>query len=85
VARTVVVRLYASAREAAGNARLDWPAGPGGVTVRQLLDALATEHPALAPILRHSRFARNGIYLRGRTGRLRAGDELAIHPPYSGG
>ncbi|MCI4321723.1 MAG: MoaD/ThiS family protein [Thermoplasmata archaeon] len=82
---TVVVRLYATAREAVGNARLERPAGPHGVSVGGLLDALSHDYPALAPILRHARFARNGSYLRGRSGRLRPGDELAIHPPYSGG
>jgi molybdopterin converting factor small subunit len=32
-----------------------------------------------------SRFVRNGEYLPGPVGRLSGGDELAIHPPYSGG
>ena len=81
----VVIRLYATAREAAGSARIDWPAGPAGVSVGSLVKSLAAAHPALAPILRQARFARNGRYVRGRSGRLRAGDELAIHPPYSGG
>jgi molybdopterin converting factor small subunit len=82
---TIAIRLFATAREAAGTSRIDRATGPEGVVLRDLVRELATERPALAPILRHSRFARNGRYLRGTGGRLRAGDELAVHPPYSGG
>ena len=41
--------------------------------------------PQLALVFRHAAFARNGTYLRGLGARLHAGDELAVHPPYSGG
>jgi molybdopterin converting factor small subunit len=81
----VRVRLYASAREAVGAPTIRRPTGPEGVLVDVVLRELAEAHPSLSPILRHSRFARNGTYLRGSRARLRAGDELAIHPPYSGG
>jgi molybdopterin converting factor small subunit len=82
---TVAVRLFSTARETVGTARIDRPTGARGVAVETVLRELAEAHPGLAPILRHARFARNGTYLRGRSGRLRPGDELAIHPPYSGG
>ncbi|MCI4370658.1 MAG: MoaD/ThiS family protein [Thermoplasmata archaeon] len=82
---TVAIRLFASAREAAGAARIDRPTGPEGVAIATVLRELAEQRPSLAPILQHARFARNGTYLRGRTGRLRPGDEFAVHPPYSGG
>jgi molybdopterin converting factor small subunit len=58
---------------------------PHGVTVEAMIASLAADHPALAPVLPHCRFARNGTYVRGRGARLRPGDELAVHPPYSGG
>jgi molybdopterin converting factor small subunit len=81
----VRVRLYATAREAAGTATIRRPTGPEGVELRTLLGELSESHPPLEVILRHARFARNGTYLRGVRTRLLAGDELAIHPPYSGG
>ncbi|MCI4326385.1 MAG: MoaD/ThiS family protein [Thermoplasmata archaeon] len=82
---TIAIRLFATAREAAGTSRIERETGPEGVVLRDLLRELAEQRPALAPILRHSRFARNGAYVHGTGGRVRAGEELAIHPPYSGG
>ncbi|MCI4325460.1 MAG: MoaD/ThiS family protein [Thermoplasmata archaeon] len=81
----VQVRLYATAREAAGIATIHRPTGPDGVVLRTLLRELASNRPQLALVFRHARFARNGTYLRGLGARLHAGDELAVHPPYSGG
>jgi molybdopterin converting factor small subunit len=81
----VRVRLYATAREAAGTSTIRRPIGPEGVVLRALLRELSESRPQLATILRHARFARNGTYLRGLGARLHAGDELAVHPPYSGG
>jgi molybdopterin converting factor small subunit len=82
---TVRVRLFATARLAAGTAELRRPVPAPGIDVRTLLGQLRREFPALGPVLRSARFVRNGELLRGRSGRLRPGDELAIHPPYSGG
>jgi molybdopterin converting factor small subunit len=81
----VLVRLFATAREAAGTDWIRHDTGPGGIALRDLLKELGDGRPALARILRHARFARNGTYIRGPGTRLRAGDELAVHPPYSGG
>lgn len=85
MARPVVVRLYSIARDAAGTDRLEVPVEARGVGLAELLAKISDSRPALAPVLPHCRFARNGVYLVGRRGRLASGDELAIHPPYSGG
>jgi len=85
MARTLAIHLFATAREAAGTASMERPIAPQGILLRTVLRELATETPALGPILRHARYARNGAYVRGRNVRLRPGDELAVHPPYSGG
>ena len=79
------MRLFATAREAAGTDRIEWPPAPGGLEIAALLSELSVRYPQLRPVLAHSRLARNGTYLTRRSGRLRPGDELAIHPPYSGG
>ncbi len=83
--RSVRIVLFASAREAVGAAALERAVPERGVSVETLLRELAREYPPLAPILRASRFVRNGEYVVGRRGRVRRGDEFAIHPPYGGG
>ena len=82
---TIRILCFAMAREATGHALLEWPAPSEGVSVRDLLQQLCEKYPRLLPVLRVSRLVRNGRYLGKATGRLRAGDEFAIHPPYSGG
>ncbi len=79
------VLLFATAREAVGRPAVDRPVPATGVTLGALLDDLAREHRRLAPVLRVSRFVRNGRYVRGRSARVRPGDEVAVHPPFSGG
>ncbi|MCI4353064.1 MAG: MoaD/ThiS family protein [Thermoplasmata archaeon] len=83
--RSVRVLLFATAREAVGAASVDWEVPASGSTVRALLAGLVEEHPQLEPILKGSRLACNGVYVRGRRARIGPGDEIAIHPPYSGG
>ncbi len=83
--RTVHLLFFATAREAIGRPRLERPVGSEGIAVADLVDALAREYPRLAPVLRTSRLVLNGRYLRGTGGRVGPGDELAVHPPYSGG
>jgi molybdopterin converting factor subunit 1 len=77
----VHVRLFASYREAAGTNRLDTPL-PSGARVRDLLDLLASDLPALnrAPGL----VAVNHAYV-DRDAQLSDGDEVALIPPVSGG
>jgi molybdopterin converting factor small subunit len=83
--KPVRLLLFASAREAVGRHELALPVGAGGASVEKLLRPLLEEHPGLVPVLKASRIFRNGQLLRSRAGRVMAGDELAIHPPYSGG
>ncbi len=83
--RSIRIVLFASAREAVGASSLDRTVPERGVSVVALLRELARDYPRLAPTLRASRFVRNGEYLVGRRGRVRPGDEFAIHPPYGGG
>lgn len=84
-ARTVRVVLFATAREAVGRPAVDCVVPPEGLSVAELLRRLGSEYPRLRATLRSSRFVRNGRYLSGRTGRIRPGDEFAVHPPYGGG
>jgi len=58
---------------------------PKGVPLSVLLAGLAHEHPRLVPVLKTARFVRNGQYTPGTDVRVRPGDEIAVHPPYSGG
>ena len=81
----VRVRLYAQAREAVGHRELRRPLDADGATLGALLEALIEEYPALRPVLPGCRFALNGAYVPHRAVRLRAGDDVGIHPPYSGG
>jgi molybdopterin converting factor small subunit len=85
--RTAPVRilLFAAAREAAGAASLPWAVPPSGTEVGTVLRELGRGAPDLARVLKDCRIARNGRYVRGSAARVRPGDELAIHPPFSGG
>ena len=77
--------FFATAREAVGRARRERTVSEDGVPLDRLLAELVGEFPRLGPVLRSSRLVLNGDYLRGHGVRLRGGDELAVHPPYSGG
>jgi molybdopterin converting factor small subunit len=57
---------------------------PEGATVRAVWQALADEHPALAPYASSLRAARNLEYVPMATP-VAAGDEIAFLPPVSGG
>jgi molybdopterin converting factor small subunit len=85
MASSVRVLLFATAREAAGVSEIRQPVGVDGVEVAQLLEELISRYPRLEGVLRTARLVRNGEYLAGPGGRLRPGDEFAIHPPFSGG
>jgi molybdopterin converting factor small subunit len=77
--------FFATAREAVGRSHLERAVANDGVPLDGLLAELVAEFPRLGPVLRSSRLVLNGEYLRGHGIRLRGGDELAVHPPYSGG
>jgi len=81
----VQVRFYAQARVAAGATRLDRAIASSDASVGDLLRQLKEENPSLASVLSISRVAVNGEYVDGLGFRLRTGDEVAIHPPFSGG
>jgi molybdopterin converting factor small subunit len=85
VTRPVRVVLFAAAREAVGARYVDREVPPTGSTVEKVLSGLVAEHPRLQSILRASRFVRNGHYVQGPRARVAPGDEIAVHPPYSGG
>lgn len=76
-----ILRLFASAREAAGTARDEVP----GDTVGDVLDAAAARYgDAFAAVLADCRVWHNGEPA-ARTAAVGAGDEIAVLPPVSGG
>jgi sulfur-carrier protein len=87
----VSVRLFANLREIVGSPRLDLEAG----TIREVLIALKSQHPALQPLLCEDGEVRPyiTILVNGTNARemdalgtvLADGDEIAIFPPVSGG
>lgn len=78
----VLVRLFASYREAAGVGRIDLEL-PAGATVRDAIAELARRHPLITEG-RSLVIARNREYV-GVDETLADGDELALIPPVSGG
>jgi molybdopterin converting factor subunit 1 len=80
---TIVVRLFAAARELAG--RSEAAVGlPAGATVGDLRRELERQFPALAALAERSLVAVNADYA-GEESRLSEGDEVALSPPVSGG
>jgi len=79
----VHVRLFASLREAAGTEHLDVDM-PERATVRQVVERLAEQIPALSGNARAIYAAVNSRYVSPDTP-LNEGDEVAIFPPVSGG
>jgi MoaE-MoaD fusion protein len=78
----VLVRLFASYREAAGRGHLDLEL-PAGSTVRDAVARIVSEHPLIAEG-RQVVIARNRDYAEMDTP-LADGDEVALIPPVSGG
>lgn len=79
----VTVRCFAGAREAVGQASLQVEI-PEGATAGDVLAHLAAAHPRLQPIARHLLVSVNREYA-DRSAPLKAGDEVALIPPVSGG
>ena len=76
-----VIRLFASAREAAGTGRAD----VAGATVGEVLDAAVARYgPAFADVLSTCRVWVNGEPA-DRADAVEAADEVAVLPPVSGG
>jgi len=86
VAARVRIRLFATARDAVGVEELDWSVPEEGAPLRIVLAAVGARYRRLRPILGTCRFFVNGELVR-QPGRRQVsdGDQLAIHPPYSGG
>ena len=85
MADRVRVLFFATARDAVGHGSLERVVPPEGTSLRELLDGLGGAFPRLRAVLKESRLAVNGEYARSPGQRVRPGDEVAVHPPYSGG
>ncbi|MGH9369989.1 MAG: molybdopterin converting factor subunit 1 [Vicinamibacterales bacterium] len=79
----VTVRLFARLRDIVGEGELERHV-PAGATAQHLWDALAADHPALAPYGTVSSCAVNEEYAKFNA-QLHDGDEIAFLPPVSGG
>ncbi len=82
-AMQVTVRFFATAREAVGSGELKVRLAERA-TLRDLLDAVLTRHPALEALEPSLLLAVNHEFAEPGT-LLREGDEVAIMPPVSGG
>jgi molybdopterin synthase catalytic subunit len=80
---TVKVRLFARLAELAGTREADVEVGEG-LTAGDAFRLLARSHPQMAPFEARVMYAVNREYVDASTP-LRAGDELALIPPVSGG
>jgi molybdopterin synthase catalytic subunit len=78
----VLVRLFASYREAAGRGQLELEL-PAGASVRDVVSRVLADNPLLRP-QREIVCARNREYV-GLDAALADGDEVALIPPVSGG
>ncbi|MBE3596655.1 MAG: MoaD/ThiS family protein [Hydrogenibacillus sp.] len=79
---TVRILLFAGLGEKVGR-QMEWP-WRAGLTIEGLIEEMGERHPevrAYAPTLMT---AVNAVY-RPRSWELRAGDEVALIPPVSGG
>jgi len=83
---TVTLRLFASAREAAGRGADEYDVG-ATPTVGALLDAAGSAYgPTFVTVLATARVWVNGDDpAAGRATQLADGDEVAVLPPVSGG
>ena len=79
----VTVRLFARLRELAGAGEMHLDVDPEA-TVASVWEALARQHPAVAPYAASMSCAVNAEYAR-MTSPVGEGDEVAFLPPVSGG
>lgn len=80
----VKVVLFGAAAERAGGRREEEVAVEDGATVASVWEALTELHPDLSPMRETLAFAVNSEYA-GPGESVRAGDEVAVLPPVSGG
>ena len=79
----VRIKFFAAPREALGRAEMEKEL-PAGATVRDLVEQLAKEHPALCRYVPSMNLAVNRQYV-DLDSTLRDGDEVACVPPVAGG
>ena len=79
----LTTRLFASFREKIGTGRVELDL-PAGARVRDLLEELGREYPAIGQTVAAAMVAVNLEYV-GPDYELREGDEVALIPPVSGG
>jgi molybdopterin converting factor subunit 1 len=77
------VKLFAVARQRVGRESIEVEM-PASATVAHLRAALSEQFPALADLLRHSRFAVNSEYA-AEASTLGLTSDIALIPPVSGG
>ncbi|MBV8727505.1 MAG: MoaD/ThiS family protein [Candidatus Eremiobacteraeota bacterium] len=77
------VRSFARIRELIG-AEVQTIDVPQGVTIETVWHTLSERVPALVPLRRSLRFARNGSIVSPEV-QLKDGDEVCVLPPSSGG
>jgi MoaE-MoaD fusion protein len=80
----IEIRLFATLKDRAGQARVLLTLPQAEVTVAEMLAAVAAAYPALSPSLPTSLVAVNRQYATPETP-IRPGDEVALFPPVSGG
>ena len=83
MANTITVRLFARLAELAGKRKLTLDIG-SGMTAADAFGAIARDYPKMAGLGGRLMYARNQEYVSPDTP-LKAGDELALIPPVSGG
>src|SRR5512135_3201517 len=79
----IKIKLFATLKDRAGSNHLEIDL-PDDATVETLLNRLAVAYPKIAPSLPTSLVAVNKEFAFGST-LIRAGDEIALFPPVSGG
>lgn len=80
---TIVVKLFAGAREMAGRAWVELELGDQA-TVEDVRRVLGDAIPQIAPLVARSMVAVNAEYAVDSDS-VRAGDDVALIPPVSGG
>ncbi|MSZ30043.1 MAG: MoaD family protein [Actinobacteria bacterium] len=83
MSETARLRLFASAREAAGSSEVEIPVGVLG----EIIEAACSRFgPTFAEVVKISRIWVNGEEpFQGLATRIEPGDEVAVLPPVSGG
>lgn len=85
VPAVVRVRLFGPARHLANRGTVEVVVEGDRVELARLLDELTRAYPNLAPIVAGSQVAVNGEYVSDRRRSVTPSDDVALHPPYSGG